>query len=46
MKQNTDTEAITALKNAQLEAGHLVNTRKSYRGWTLRYRFARITKNA
>jgi integrase len=37
----SDTEAILALKNAQLEAGHLFNTRKSYRGWLLRYRAAR-----
>lgn len=30
-----------ALKNAQLKAGHLVNTRKSYRAWVMRYRQAR-----
>ena len=41
MTQLTDDEAITALKNAQLEAGHLVNTRKTYRAWILRYRLAR-----
>ena len=32
------------LKNAQLEAGHRVNTRKSYRGWLLRYRSARKSR--
>lgn len=37
----SDREAIIALKNAQLEKGHRVNTRKSYRGWVLRYRDAR-----
>jgi site-specific recombinase XerD len=40
----TDTEAIISMKNAQLEVGHLVNTRKSYRGWVMRYRRARQTK--
>ena len=30
-----------ALRNAQLSAGHLVNTRKTYRAWMLRYRDAR-----
>ena len=40
----TDTEAIIALKNAQLEAGHFVNTRKTYRGWVMRYRRARQSK--
>jgi site-specific recombinase XerD len=29
------------LRDAQLKAGHLVNTRKCYRGWMLRYRAAR-----
>lgn len=29
------------LRDAQLKAGHLVNTRKSYRGWVVRYRAAR-----
>jgi len=37
----SDREAIMALRNAQLEKGHMVNTRKSYRGWMLRYREAR-----
>lgn len=37
----TDREAIMALKNAQLEKGHSINTRKSYRAWALRYRDAR-----
>lgn len=41
METITDREAIIALKNAQLEKGHRVNTRKSYRGWVLRYRDAR-----
>jgi site-specific recombinase XerD len=41
MKPLTDTEAIIGLKNAQLEAGHSLNTRKSYRGWLMRYRRAR-----
>lgn len=40
----TDTEAIMALKNAQLEAGHLISTRKSYRGWLMRYRDARRSR--
>lgn len=30
-------EAILALREAQLKAGHLRNTRKSYRQWLLRY---------
>lgn len=30
-----------ALRDAQLVAGHSVNTRKSYRGWLMRYRRAR-----
>jgi site-specific recombinase XerD len=41
MKPLTDREAIMGLKNAQLEKGHSLNTRKSYRGWMLRYREAR-----
>jgi site-specific recombinase XerD len=48
MKVMTDREAIIALKNAQLEKGQAVNTRKCYRGWMLRYRSARrdgICKN-
>jgi site-specific recombinase XerD len=45
MKPKTDTEAITALKNAQLEAGHLLNTRKSYRSWVMRYRAERKAKS-
>ncbi len=44
MKPLTDREAILALKNAQLEAGHLVNTRKTYRGWVMRYRAARLAR--
>lgn len=34
MKTN---EAILALRDAQLSAGHLYNTRKTYRGWLLSY---------
>jgi len=41
MNALSDREAIMALKNAQLEKGHMINTRKSYRGWMLRYRDAR-----
>lgn len=41
MQLLTDREAIMALKNAQLEEGHRVNTRRSYRRWMLRYRKAR-----
>ena len=37
----TDREAVIALKDAQLKAGHLVSTRKSYRAWVIRYRAAR-----
>lgn len=44
MKALADKEAVIALKNAQLEAGHLVNTRKTYRGWVMRYRRARQAK--
>lgn len=32
------------LRDAQLKAGHLVNTRKTYRGWVMRYRRARQEK--
>lgn len=38
MKPLSEREAIIGLRNAQLEAGHALNTRKSYRGWMLRYR--------
>lgn len=41
MSALSDREAVIALKNAQLEKGHMINTRKSYRGWMLRYREAR-----
>jgi site-specific recombinase XerD len=41
----TDRDAILALRNAQLEAGHSINTRKSYRGWMLRYRAARRARH-
>jgi site-specific recombinase XerD len=41
MNPLSDREAIMGLKNAQLEAGHRINTRKSYRGWVMRYRLAR-----
>jgi hypothetical protein len=41
MSALSDREAIIGLKNAQLEKGHRVNTRKSYRGWVIRYRQAR-----
>ena len=30
-------DAILALRAAQLEAGHLRETRKTYRGWLCRY---------
>jgi len=40
----TDRESIMELRDAQLKAGHLVNTRKAYRGWMLRYRAARRQK--
>lgn len=33
----TKREAILALRDAQLKAGHRVNTRKTYRTWLLRY---------
>lgn len=33
----TRREAILALRAAQLQAGHLRNTRRCYRGWLLRY---------
>lgn len=41
MKPLDDRDAILRLRNAQLEAGHLVNTRKMYRAWVVRYRAAR-----
>jgi hypothetical protein len=41
MKPLEDTEAVTALREAQLKAGHSVNTRKAYRAWVVRYRAAR-----
>jgi hypothetical protein len=44
MSYNTDREAIVALRDAQLVAGHLVTTRKQYRAWMLRYRLARKGK--
>jgi len=44
MKTLTDREAIVGLKNAQLEKGHCLNTRKSYRGWVMRYREARTKR--
>lgn len=44
MKSLTDIEAIIGLKNAQLEKGHCLNTRKSYRGWVMRYREARTKR--
>jgi site-specific recombinase XerD len=46
MKILTDNEAILALRDAGLKAGHSLNTRKSYRGWLLRYRSARKAKQA
>lgn len=33
----TKTEAIVAMREAQLKAGHRVNTRKTYRAWLVRY---------
>lgn len=42
MSNLTDREAIMGLRNAQLEKGHSLNSRKAYRGWMLRYRKARI----
>lgn len=44
MNALSDRDAIIALKNAQLEAGHLINTRKQYRAWVLRYREARKSR--
>lgn len=44
MKPLADKEAVIALKNAQLEAGHSLNTRKSYRGWVMRYRKCRTAR--
>jgi site-specific recombinase XerD len=41
MNPLSDRDAIIALRDAQLEAGHLVNTRKQYRAWMVRYRKAR-----
>jgi site-specific recombinase XerD len=41
MKMRTDREAIIELRAKQLKVGHRLNTRKSYRGWMLRYRKAR-----
>ena len=41
MKMMTDREAILALREAQLKEGHLYNTRRTYRGWMIRYRKAR-----
>jgi site-specific recombinase XerD len=41
MSNLSDRDAVIALRNAQLEAGHLVNTRKQYRAWLVRYRAAR-----
>ena len=43
MKPLSDRDAILALKNAQLQAGHSINTRKQYRHWALRYRALRKT---
>lgn len=31
------TQAILGLREAQLKAGHLVSTRRTYRGWLIRY---------
>jgi len=44
MKPLSDREAILALKNAQLKAGHAVTTRKQYRQWVLRYRAVRVAR--
>jgi site-specific recombinase XerD len=41
MKPLSDREAIISLRNAQLEAGHALTTRKAYRAWIVRYRSAR-----
>jgi hypothetical protein len=30
-------DAVMALRSAQLEVGHLRETRKTYRGWLIRY---------
>ena len=46
MSPLSDRDAILALKNAQLQAGHSLNTRKSYRSWMLLYRAARKDKLA
>lgn len=37
-------EAALKLRAAQLKEGHLLNSRKSYRGWMIRYRDARLEK--
>jgi site-specific DNA-cytosine methylase len=44
MKPLSEREAIIGLRNAQLEAGHALNTRKTYRGWMLRYRALRKSR--
>ncbi len=40
------TEAILALREAQLKAGHLVSTRRTYRGWLVRYMAAIQNRSA
>lgn len=40
----TDRQAIMNLRAAQLEAGHALTTRKTYRGWIMRYRSARKSR--
>lgn len=42
MRERDHRDAVLALKNAQLKAGHSRNTRISYRGWVIRYREARM----
>ena len=44
MKPLSDIEAILAMKNAQLQAGHRLKTRETYRGWIIRYRHARKSR--
>jgi len=41
MKPLEDQEVVTLLREAQLKAGHAVNTRKTYQAWVIRYRQAR-----
>lgn len=44
MTKEVHREAVLKLRAAQLKEGHSLNSRKSYRGWIVRYRDARIEK--